>query len=520
MASIEKQEASQPADHTDRSNSELKADSSAIENARENGFTTYADDMANRLSEAHRVFLLRRHGTLDLDPLPSMDPADPYNWSLWKKIVNLLLVVFHAFMATFSAAAINIAFANISEQYNVSVQRASYLTSLQIAILGGAPLFWNPFSNRFGRRPVFLLSLICSLVANIGCAKSPDYTSAAICRAIEAFFICPASAIGSGVVTETFFKKDRARYMGIWTVMVTLGIPLAPFLFGFVTYRVGYRWIYWVLAIVNACQFVLYLFFGPETRYLGNNGRLASSWRTQYFSLRRIDPTPFSLYDFIHPLTMAVKHPSVIIPTAAHAMVFLFSNILLAINVPQLLQAKFKLNAEQLGLQFLGLIIGSIIGEQFGGILSDIWMNRREKKIQQKPQPEFRLWLSYFGFLLAIVGVIVSLVCTEQAADGHWVISPVIGAAIAAGGNQVTTTVLITYAVDCYPEEAASVGVFIMFVRQIWGFLGPFWFTPMFENVGVSASAGVGTALIVGVSVIPTILLQWKGAVWRRSKIK
>lgn len=155
-------------------------------------------------------------------------------------------------MATFSAAAINIAYADISEQFGVSMQQASYLTSLQIAILGAAPLFWNPFSNRFGRRPVFLLSLICSLICNIGCAKSPDYASQAACRAVGAFFICPPSAIGTAVVTECFFKRDRARYIGAWTLMVTVGIPLAPFLFGFVVYRAGYTWIYWILAMVGS----------------------------------------------------------------------------------------------------------------------------------------------------------------------------------------------------------------------------------------------------------------------------
>ena len=58
-------------------------------------------------------------------------------------------------------------------------------------------------------------------------------------------------AIGSAVVMETFFQHERARYMGIWTVMVTLGVPVGPFIFGFVAYRVGYEWIYWVLAIVS-----------------------------------------------------------------------------------------------------------------------------------------------------------------------------------------------------------------------------------------------------------------------------
>jgi hypothetical protein len=36
------------------------------------------------LSPEHREYLLQRHGTLDLEPLPSSDPADPYNWPAWK----------------------------------------------------------------------------------------------------------------------------------------------------------------------------------------------------------------------------------------------------------------------------------------------------------------------------------------------------------------------------------------------------------------------------------------------------
>lgn len=47
------------------------------------------------LTEEHRDYLIKRHGTVDLDPLPSADPADPYNWPQWKKVVNLSCVAFH-----------------------------------------------------------------------------------------------------------------------------------------------------------------------------------------------------------------------------------------------------------------------------------------------------------------------------------------------------------------------------------------------------------------------------------------
>ncbi|GIC85056.1 putative MFS transporter [Aspergillus udagawae] len=493
-----------------------KTDSECLEKA-DDIHATEAEIVAASLSVSHKEYLIQRHGTHDLDPLPSPSNADPYNWPLWKKVLNLVLVAFHACMATLTAASITPAYEDITIEFGKSVQSASYLTSLQIAILGGAPLFWKPLSNRFGRRPIFLLSLIISLVCNVGCAKSPTYGSMAACRALVAFFISPAAAIGSAVVTETFFKKERAKYMGVWTLMVTLGVPVGPLIFGFVAYRVGYRWIYWVLAIINGVQFILYLFFGPETRYLGDSAEsLSADFKSQYLSFRRIDPTPLRLSEFFHPLTL-VKHGRVFIPAIVYSMVFLFGSVLITVEVPQLLQLKFGLNAEQLGLQFLGVIIGSILGEQVGGSLSDFWMNHRARRIQKRPEPEYRLWLTYPGIILTIVGVIVFLVCTQQAPEGHWVISPIIGTAIAAFGNQLVTTTAITYAVDNYPQDSGSVGVFITFVRQMWGFIGPFWFPDMFTNVGVAASSAVTSSLLFVFSFLFTVLLHVMGKKWRNA---
>lgn len=85
-------------------------------------------------------------------------------------------------------------------------------------------------------------------------AVSHSYATMGLCRAITAFFISPAAAIGSAVVAESFFLRDRARYMGVWTLMVALGVPTAPFIFGFAAMRVEYRWIYWVLAMVSNCS--------------------------------------------------------------------------------------------------------------------------------------------------------------------------------------------------------------------------------------------------------------------------
>lgn len=478
----------------------------------------YADETSS-LSEEHKQYLLQKHGTLDLSPIPDMSDADPLNWSQRKKVTNLALIAFHAMMGTFTAACILASFVDIAADLDIEVQTASYLTSLVIAILGGGPLLWRPLSQRYGRRPIFLISLICSLVGNIGCAVSPSYATMALCRAITGVFISPAVAIGSGVVVETFFGNERARYMGIWTIMVTLGVPVAPFIFGFVAIRVGYRWIYYILAITNGVQFILYFFFGPESRYIrGSNApeseKHKSDFQKQYLNFGRIDKSPIVWYDFVEPLRW-VAHPCVLFPTVAYSMEFLFTSIMVTVEIPQLFPMLFNFNPQQVGLQMVSIIIGTIIGEQLGGRMSDVWMSMRRKKMNgRSPEPEFRLWLSYFGFALCIAGLVVFLIQLDYAGN-TWNVTPLIGVGICSAGNQIITTVLVTYSVDCYRHDADSVGVFVSFVRSIWGFIGPFWFPQMIAETGYKVTAGIVTAMIVALSVIPTLVVQWKGRAWR-----
>jgi hypothetical protein len=39
---------------------------------------------SSSLAPAHQQYLMERHGTLDLDPVPGPGGADPYNWPHWK----------------------------------------------------------------------------------------------------------------------------------------------------------------------------------------------------------------------------------------------------------------------------------------------------------------------------------------------------------------------------------------------------------------------------------------------------
>lgn len=57
-----------------------KRDQEWIEETLESVHTNIENSNLAALSREHREYLEQRHGTLDLDPIPDANDADPYNW--------------------------------------------------------------------------------------------------------------------------------------------------------------------------------------------------------------------------------------------------------------------------------------------------------------------------------------------------------------------------------------------------------------------------------------------------------
>jgi hypothetical protein len=131
----------------------------------------------------------------------------------------------------------------------------------------------------------------------------------------------------------------------------------------------------------------------------------------------------------------------------------------------------------------------SIPGELIGGVISDKLQSRKRKQLNRDPPAEHRLWGSYFGFAMVIIGLLVFTIQLDHAKDGHWNVTPLVGIVFAGLGNQIITTILVTCktnerrekipglaniavdAVDCYSQDADEIGVLVNFVRYGWGFV-------------------------------------------------
>lgn len=457
------------------------------------------------ISEEHKQYLIAKHGTYELDPLPSMSDDDPLNWPDSFKFLQLGMVAFHGFMGTFMASGIVPSFGKYSEILDKPVPRVSYLTSAQIVLIGTFPMFWVPVMQRYGKRLLLIISVLGTMAFSIGAVFSTDYGTLMAMRCLLAVFVSPGLAVGGAIVKETTFSHQRGSRSGVWAISVNLGTMFGAFLMGFVAEYQNPKYVHVVFACTMFVLAVCYLFLGKETSY--NPADLSRNETNRFKQLRfkAIFPeNKITIFKFLEPLMFLLK-PRVFIPAFGYTMMFMHGNIAMNVEIPQVMVHKFELGPQALGLQFLSFVIGTVIGE-VGGYLSDRlvqWGHKNNKG------PSFRLWVTHPGYITCIVGLIVFGVQIQNI--DHYNVTPLIGCAIAAFGLQIGTSPIIAYCIDLDHTKAVQISLFVTFLRQLFAFIGPFYYPKMFDNLGFAEAYGI-MAMLVGVLgwILTSYLQFWE----------
>lgn len=75
----------------------------------------------------------------------------------------------------------------------------------------------------------------------------------------------PVECLPSASIAEIFFLHERAYRLGIYTLLLLGGKNLIPLVSAAVVQSLGWRWVFWLVAIVVGFCFFLVFFFVPES---------------------------------------------------------------------------------------------------------------------------------------------------------------------------------------------------------------------------------------------------------------
>jgi MFS family permease len=109
------------------------------------------------------------------------------------------------FLFTYLTTTTVPSFPAIQDQYQISYSQVNWTVAVPALGLSVGPLIWSSLGDIYGRRTVFLVGTMISLVSTIGAAVADTYSGYMAARFFQGFGVSPASTVGMAVGRSQLF---------------------------------------------------------------------------------------------------------------------------------------------------------------------------------------------------------------------------------------------------------------------------------------------------------------------------
>lgn len=206
-----------------------------------------------------------KNGDIILEPQPHESSNDPLNWPTWRRDAALLSLGLFCLLGGGMTPILAAGFTNIEAQFNISAPQVALTTGLFMMGLGVGSVFASPTAILYGKRPVYLCGAVLFILSAVWCAESKSFISLLIGRIFQGIAVSPVECLPSATIAEIYFLHERAFRIGIYTLLLLSGKNLVPLVSAAIIQSLGWRWVFWVVALVVGLCLVLLFFFVPET---------------------------------------------------------------------------------------------------------------------------------------------------------------------------------------------------------------------------------------------------------------
>jgi EmrB/QacA subfamily drug resistance transporter len=159
-------------------------------------------------------------------------------------------------MYSIDTTVVAVAFPHFIKDLGTNVVWAAWTISIYlVAVTSVMPLMGN-LSDSFGRKRVFLISLILFTASSLACGLAPNIYSLVAFRFLQGMGGASFLPTAAGIVSDQF-PEHRERAIGLFTSIFPIGGIVGPNLGGWILSQYSWRYIFYINLPIGICLIAL-----------------------------------------------------------------------------------------------------------------------------------------------------------------------------------------------------------------------------------------------------------------------
>ncbi|MCJ1483886.1 hypothetical protein MMC06_004054 [Schaereria dolodes] len=447
-------------------------------------------------------------GTILVEWYTTDDPANPQNWSNWKRGLISLLICCYTFVVYTGSAIYTSSEYGVIAKFHISPTDASLPLSLYVLAYGIGPLIWAPLSEIpvVGRSPVYTVTFLIFTILSLPTALVNNFAGLLVLRFLQGFFGSPCLANGAASMQDMYSMLKVPYALTAWVAAAYCGPALGPLISGFAVTAKGWRWSLWEILWAAGPVFIIMFLFFPETyapnillRRAARLRKLTGDSRLQAQSeidQKNLKPSAVIIDAMIKPMEITIKDPAIAFVNLYTALVYGIYYSFFEV-FPLVYPVYYGFSLGMIGVVFTCVLVSCWVGiviyvcYLYFYLVPDVLKNGLRAQ-------ESRLVPALFGCFGPPIGLF--LFGWTARPDIHW-IACTIGIVIYGASVFVVMQCIFVYVPLSYPQYAASLFAANDFLRSALACGSILFARPLFINLGV----GKGVSVLGGLSTLGII---------------
>ncbi len=245
---------------------------------------------------------------------------------------------------------------DLAIEFDTSASMVELTISLNFLAFGLAQFFHGPLSDRFGRRPVLMVSLLCVALLSLMCTVATSVEQLIATRILLGLAAAAEAVIGLAIIKDLYNEKQQIKLLAAFGMVIALVPAIAPIIGGFLHVRFGWQSNFYVISALAVFSVFVIALCLPESTTPDKQALLIKPLLRRYLGLLK------NKNFLVHSLMLGI----------ALGIVYVFVT-----TAPIVLIGSYGVAPDHFGF-YQGMLVGCFfIGSMVAGKMIDYWSSER-----------------------------------------------------------------------------------------------------------------------------------------------